>query len=825
MRNPVSYIRLFMSGRYRECLNYPAAILLAVGVLCLLAAYHARHFTFDASEDTLVAEGDPDLAYYREITEIFGSQEFLFLTYGPETGPVITREHLEEIERLSDRLRDLEGVSGVVSILDAPLFRSPPVPLTELAEGFKTLRSDEVDLALARDELTSSPLFRDLLISADGRATALRIDLQGNPRLDRLRSRRDRLRQIENPGPEERNTLAQVERDYRAAYRQSLAARDATLEEIRGIRDGLGKDVTAHLGGVPLIASDMVEYVKNDILVFGTLVGVLTAIMLFVIFRRPRWVLLPLLSTAIAVLLTIGLLGYLRQPTTVISSNFISLLAIITISLSIHLIVRYRELRAEHPGLRHVDLVFQTMTDKFAPCVYTALTTMVAFASLITSDIVPVMDFGWIMCVGIAISFLVTYSFFAGMLLLLPKGSASVTLYHQPRLTRFLGYLSTRHTTLVLVAAAASYVIAGIGINRVSLDNRFIDYFHSDSEIHKGLAYIDRHLGGTIPLDVVMQFPPYSDQAAGSAGDFFTEEEDAYPERYWFTPDKFADAAVMHEFLAEKPEIGKVLSVVTLERLGRTINQGEPLGTLALMGALGALPGEVRENLIDPYAAPREGLLRISARVHETGTDLSHDRLMSDIHGFISEELDMAPENVKVTGMEVLFNGMLNHLFDSQKSTLIFVIIATFIMFALLLRSFMLAILGLIPNILAAAAILAFMGFAGIPLDIMTITIAAIIVGIGVDDAIHYLHRFKKELGHGVSVRTAVDNSHGSIGSALYYTSFTVVIGFSVLSLSNFIPTVNFGLLTSLAMILALLANLTVLPGLLILAYGRKNPG
>jgi hypothetical protein len=378
---------------------------------------------------------------------------------------------------------------------------------------------------------------------------------------------------------------------------------------------------------------------------------------------------------------------------------------------------------------------------------------------------------------------------------------------------------------MILVVAVFSCVFAAIGISRISLDNRFIDYFRSGTEIHKGLTYIDTFLGGTIPLDIILHFPPATDHAVDSDSDFFTGEQDIYPERYWFTPDKFAFLQKLHSYLENKPEIGKVISILTLKQLGETINNGEPLGSLELMGMFGALPANVRNELITPYASPQDGLIRLSARVHETGPTFSHAQLLRDIQSFTATEMDMAEGKVQLTGMEVLFNGMLQHLVDSQKSTLVFVIAATFLMFVILLRSLTLAIIGLLPNIMSAAVILAFMGFAGIPLDIMTITIAAIIIGIGVDDAIHYLHRFKQELVLVRDVRIAVEKSHGGIGSALYYTSFTVVIGFSVLGFSNFIPTVFFGVLTSLAMIGALLANLMVLPSLLVVFGDRKLTG
>lgn len=807
---------------YLGLLRYPILIVIAVLIVSAIAAFYTRQFSFDASEDTLVAEGDPDLEYYRQVSENFPSQDFLFLTYTPSSGSIFTQATLAEIERLTTTLERVSGVKAVSSILDAPLFRNPPVPINKVAENFKTLRAEDVDLELAAEELTTSPFFRELLVSADGRTTAMRVDLEENPRLEKLRISRNELRQQENPTDQDRLRLAEIEENYRSEREQSLARRDATLDEIRIIRDGLGSDVVMHLGGIPLIASNMVEYVKNDITFFGLTVLILTSLMLFIIFRQLRWVLLPLLSTGIAILLAIGLLGFLRQPTTVISSNFISLIAIINISLSIHLIVRFRELKAKNGHLDHRELVFQTMTDKFAPCAYTALTTMVAFASLVTSEIVPVMDFGWIMCTGIALSFLVTYSFFAAMLLLFSGGNAAITTFRQPKVSRFFGQMSIKHTGFILGLAATSCVLAVVGINRVSLDNRFIDYFRSSTEIHKGLFHIDKHLGGTIPLDIILHFPAYTPPDLDEESDFFTEVEDVYPERYWFTPDKFDYLEKLHAYLEEKPEIGKILSILTLRQLGETITDGKPLGSLELMGAFGLLPEDIRNEIIAPFASPEGGVIRLSARVHETGPSFSHARLLSDIEQFTRTELDMAPDNIRLTGMEVLFNNMLQHLFDSQRSTLLFVIGATLMMFIILLRSIKLAIIGLLPNVMSAAVILAFMGFVGIPLDLMTITIAAIIIGIGVDDAIHYLHRFKKEMGSVADVKTAIENSHSGIGSALYYTSFTVVIGFSVLSFSNFIPTVYFGLLTSLAMIGALLANLLVLPSLL-LVTGRKK--
>ncbi len=807
----------------KKSLITPLSLIVLVAALCLVASYYIKDFRFDASEDTLVAEGDPDLAYYRDINEQFGGEGFLVLTYKPTQQPLLSPASIKDLQQLVTELEQVKGVSNVDSVLEAPLLQSPPVPVSELATGYRTLLSDDVDLAMARKELSNSPLFRNLLISDDGQTTAIRIQLEQNQQLAQVRQERRQLRSIENPTAEQEQKLTAVETRYQQVYSQHLQDREQLIADIRAIRDDLSDEVVAYLGGIPMIAADMISYVKQDVVMFGTIVIAIISVMLFWLFRQLRWVLFPLASTAVTIYLTTGILGFLQQPTTVISSNYISLLTIFSISFAIHLIVRYRELAAKNTDMSHQALVLETMKDKLAPCIYMALTTMVAFGSLVTSDIVPVMDFGWIMSIGILLSFLMTYILFAGILLLLPRGGDRASLHDEPRITRLLSALAVKRSGLVLGLMLIGFVIASLGISRLSMDNRFVDYFRDHTEIHKGLEFIDKNLGGTMPMDIILQFPPYEEPDEAEAEFFSTGAEDTNARLYWFTPTKIQYLREMHEYLESKEAVGKIISLENLEQVAQTYNNGEPLGPVELVTALKAMPERVYQDLIEPYASPESGMMRISLRLHETVPDYTIEGLIADIKHHAVNELGFEPENVQITGMAVLFNGMLQHLFDSQTSTLLFVILATLIMFVLLLRSLTLAVLGLIPNVLAAATALGLMGYLGIPLDVMTITIAAIIIGIGVDDAIHYLHRFRKEYAASNNVRKAVSLSHQSIGNAIYYTSITVIIGFSVLAFSNFIPSVYFGLMTALAMLLALLANLTILPGLLILAYQSKD--
>ncbi|MEC8066264.1 MAG: MMPL family transporter [Pseudomonadota bacterium] len=809
----------FIFNIYRRCIQQSLVMFMVIIALCTLAGYFTKQFTFDASADTLVAESDPDLLYYRKIVNYFGEEDFLFLTYKPIYDDLLSKEAIEKIDLLSRQLREIEGVAGVDSVVDAPLLKSPPIPLSELATGFRTLKSEDVNLKMAHQELTTSPLFKNLLISDDGKTTLIRIRLEEDEELRTLIKQRDLLRLKPNKSDDDYAQLKKVESAYRVAKGNFVRSRDVVLEEVREIRDDLKKEAVVHLGGVTLVASDMIRYVKSDITTFGASVLGLIILVLFAFFRRLRWVFIPIATTAITILITVGILGFIRQPATVISSNFVSLLSITTISFTIHLINKYHELIRKYKNAPHEEIIVRTMREKVEPCLYTSLTTIVAFGSLMTSDIIPVIDFGWIMCLGVMVAFFVTYSFFAVALMLIPKGTPTNSLDTTPKAIRLLCKYTIDHTQQIIKFTFGIGLISVVGMALLSLDSRFIDYFKKGTEINEGLVFIDKNFGGTIPLDIVIKFPPYVAPIQDIESDFFSDEEDLYPERYWFTPDKIEVLNKMQNYLDTRPEVGKVVSLATLESVARNFNEGQPLGAVELVSTLSLVPESIRKDLIEPYAAPDQGLMRITTRIHETGEPFSRDELIQDIKDYAVEELNIAPEDIHVTGMTVLFNGMLKKLFSSQASTLLFVIGATFLMFWILLRSARLAIIGLIPNILAAMVILAIMGFAGIPLDMMTITIAAIIVGIGVDDAIHYLYRFKAEFKETADVKLSVKNSHDTIGSALYFTSITVVIGFSVLAFSNFIPTVYFGILTAIAMILALLANLTILPSLLVKYY------
>ncbi len=806
-------------------LRYPWLIVALVLVVVGAAVYFTQYFRFDASSETLVVEGDEDLRAYEEISVTFGGDDFLFLTFAPASGNPITHEALATLDELANEIAAVEGVASVFSVLDAPLIESTDLSVSALEDSIPTLRESGIDLERARAELMNSPYFSELLITKHGDATALRIDLEKHQALMDAARQRERAR-----AGQDTLSVERADEQYRVVRERYLMEREQLIRGLRQVAASFDDRGTLYLGGVPMIAADMISYVKSDLTVFGgAVIGLMIAAMgLF--FRRLRWVVLPILTAVCAVVLTLGLLGYLDWQATVISSNFIALLAIITISLTIHLIVQYREFLHTEPDLTAKDLVHATLRAKFAPCFFTALTTVAAFSSLTVSGIVPVEDFGWMMCIGICISLAVTFSLFPAVLLLLPKGEASASATDLSHFIRAFGEFARWRTHLVVGLGVLIAIGAYFGVQRVSLDNRFAEYFDEETEIYQGMHYIDQNLGGTIPFDVVLTFPPFEEDFVESEGeddfgfDDFGGEEELYPERYWFTPEMLSRLADVHAYVASHEHVGKVLSLATLEDVAARFTDGERLSKLEIAAILGKLPPELREELIQPYASPQTGRLRISARVIEAAEDFDRETFRQRIVEYAAKSADFAEDEVAVTGMMVLFNGMLKQMLSSQVNTLIYVIAAVFIMFIVLLRSVVYALLGLVPNVLAAASVIAAMGYFGIPLDMMTTTIAAICIGIGVDDTIHYLHRFREEFRVRGQARVAVSFSHASIGHALYFTSLTIIIGFSVLVFSNFVPTVMFGIWTAVAMFLALLANLTLLPALLVLVFGQSAP-
>ena len=808
----------------RLVLDRPWAVLVFLGAVVAAMVTQAGNFRLDASSDSLLLEGDEDLRYYRKVLEQYGTRDFLFVTYNPHA-PMLDSAMLEGLDALREDLLAVPAVEDVVTILDVPLLNSPPIDFTELGSINRTLRDADVDQELAQRELTTSPFYSDMLMSKDGETTALAVYLKTDTVGNDLLRERTRLRDardgetLDGAGLQRLEEVTRQYADHMAAVAEQRAV---TIAEVRTVLDRHREGARIFLGGVAMIATDMIDFIDSDLRTFGISVFVFLILMLTVIFRRLRWILLPLAGCAAAVVLMMGTLALARWPVTVISSNFVSLLLIICMSMTIHLVVRFREIQGKEPDGNPRDLVARTVHFMFTPILYTALTTMVAFVSLLISGIRPVIDFGYMMTAGIAMALGVIFLLFPAVVVLLPRTHGEERDFTRG-VTLAFARLTERYRKPILGVAVVLAVVSAFGAARLDVENRFIDYFDTDTEIFQGMLEIDRHLGGTTPLDIILEADPETlvedeEFEEDFYGDLEGEGEESSP-GYWFNPLRLGELRRLHEWLDAQPEIGKVLSLDTMMRMAESINDGEPLDDLKiglLREGLSRLPDEMQDVLLRPFLSEDGNRLRVQLRVIDSDTTLRRAELLERVDRFLGEEMAYGESRYRQSGLLVLYNNVLQSLFASQIQTIGFVFLSILAMFLVLFRSLRLALIAILPNMLPALLVLGTMGWLGIPLDLMTITIAAISVGIAVDNTIHYIIRFRREFPEDRDYRATMWRCHGSIGRAMYYTSLTIVVGFSILMLSNFVPTFYFGLFTGLAMLTALVASLALLPALLL---------
>ncbi len=812
----------------RVVLRRPVISILFLTVLFAALISGVQFFRLDASADSLVLEGDLDYKKFVEIVDRYGTTEFALITFTPKTEVLFSEDSLRKIDLLQQDLAEIPHIKSVVSMLDVPLFKNPPVPIKELKSNIKTLRSELVDLAMAREEFTTSPIFPEYLISKDGQSSALMAVFEPDETLSELSKVRNRWRAkaCENKltRPELKNQ-ADVETRYRARKKSSDALRHETITNIRRVLSVHQDSADFCLGGIPMIADDMLTFVRGDLKTFGMGILLFLLFTLGFIFRRWRWVLLPMLCCILSVLVMMGLLGIFRWDVTVVSSNFISLQMIMTMALTIHIIVRYTELMEAHPEYDRFALVSQTVRSIFMPCFYTMTTTIAGFSSLVFCDLLPVINFGWMMTVGLVVSLLVTFFVLPSVLMLLPD------LPHQKKkpfgeaVTHAFASFTQHHRWIIGGVSIIVLALTVTGTLRLRVENSFINYFKKNTEIHKGMTFVDQQLGGTTPLDVLIDFEDIIESVVSdtsAAEDSFFDDFDEFEtaedeEKYWYTLERMRVIEKIHTALDVRPEVGKILSLHTVVEMAKWLNDGKELGVMGTTLLFSQLPEDFRALVLDPYVSIEDNQARISIRIKDSMKDLRRDQLLKDIRKEFDELLADQPETAQLAGTMVLYNNMLQSLFSSQFQTIGITVAAILIMFLLFFRSVVISIIALVPNLIASLSVLGVMGLAGLPLDMMTITIVAISVGIAVDNTIHYIHRFRHELEQDNDYIAAMYRSHASIGRAMYYTSFTIVAGFSILAFSNFIPTVLFGLFTGLAIAMALFAALLLLPLLIII--------
>ena len=845
MNSLISLYQRVVLGRAGWVLLIAALILAGLGQF-------AGKFRLDASSDSLVLENDQALKYYRQVVAKYDTADFLVLTYSPRAD-LFSDAVLADLTNLRSELLSLDNIKSIISILDVPLIQSPPVTLTELNSSPQLLLDERTNRELAKEELRSSQLYRDLLVSDDFSTTAIIISLLENDEVSGLLEQRNALREQRAVSPLSSEQELELEQ-ITLLHQQKAAAfqleQDQLIANVRQVAANYEDRASIFLGGLPMIVTDSIAFIEDDVVVFGAAALLVIVLILTIAFRQPGWVFMPLLTCGVTGYVMVCLLGWLNWPISVVSSNFLSLLLIITLSLNVHLIVRYRELLKLNPQATQAELVSDTLQSKFIPCLYTALTTVVAFASLIVSGIRPVIDFGWIMCLGILVAMLTTFTLFPALAMMM-KPRATVS--NRDPLSKIVLAAASRAQRRVRIASGV-FVLLGIaalaGMAKLTVENRFIDYFKPETAIYQGMHQIDAKLGGTTPLDIILDAPEaflqeaarFAEQQAAEANPAESEddwlEQDDWGEddwgddgfgdseqtsadqnlavtSYWFNVEGLQKIKEIHASLEAIPATGKVLSLASSMSVFDNLKDAKPLDNLDLGFMYNVLSEENKQTLFVPYMSADGNQVHINIRVFESQKGLDRNQLIKDIRQLLVENHAIADEQINISGMLVLYNNMLNSLFNSQILTLGTVFLAIFLMFIVLFKGFKLALITIVPNVFSAGVVLGLMGIAGIPLDLMTITIAAISVGIAVDNAIHFVHRFKHEFDQHGRYAEAISAATANIGQAMFYTTLVIAAGFLIMVFSNFVPTMYFGMLTALAMVTALIANLVMLPILL----------
>ena len=816
----------------RMLVSAPKLSLALALILCAFLCAFVPKLAIDASTQTLLLENDKDLELWRDITQRYKIPNTLVIAYTPNSD-LLSESSISTLAALSKDLAQIKGVKSVFSMLDAPLLLSSGLKFSDLLGTIPTLKDSNASKEAIKAEFLSSPFYKNSLVSSDFKTTALLLTLEPNPGYNEfitsITALENTLKNSENNATAK--TLLKEQRAAFKAYRDEL--RIAEHEQITQIRQVIAKynqnsqsriphqasSSQLFLGGINMIADDMIAFVRSDLATYGLATLLLCSLCLFVYYLQLRYVFLAIFICLVCVGVASGLFGLLGFEITVISSNYIALQLIITLSVVIHLINSYREFFRKKSSFSQKAIVYLALKERMSPCFFAIFTTIIGFISLVFSDIRPIISLGLMMSASITLSLIFSFWLFGSIMSLLSKKSINTAFERYFSLTTLCAKiaLNLRARKVVFAISALGLCVGLWGISKLSVENRFIGYFKENTDIYKGMELIDNKLGGTVPLDIIISFKKDKKEPRNSSLDdeFADEFASSDAAQYWFNERRMSVLKSVNEYLKNKEFIGSVSSLADLLEVGKELNEGRELDALALALIYSSLSGEGRELILTPFVSIENDELHFSVRTLDSDPRLKRAEFLRTLQNELNELVGKDAE-VKISGAMKLYTNMLDSLFSSQINSLGFVLLAFFATFWLIFASLRLAIIAICINILPLICVLGAMGLAGLSLDIMSITIGSISLGIGVDSAIHYIYRYKRELAHFKDSKKAIIASHASIGYALYYTSFAVFIGFGVMISSNFWPTIYFGALTDLVMFFMLASSLILLPSLLL---------
>ena len=788
------------------------------------AFYQSKKFQLDASADTLLIENDPDLNYLRSVNERYASEDFFIVTYSPKQ--TLNKDNIKEFKKFVDEINNFKWVSKTISAFNSPLFESSDKPLIEKIKDIEYITSKDVDFNRALTELKNSPVYKKLIINDEASVFGIVIYIKDN--LDYLSALKINKNFLDKKQKNQLTAEDKIQFEKHSIYLEKLKKqRNQEYKDYNAeIRSHIYKyksQADINLSGLPMIIEDLINYVKNDIAIFGSGVFIFMLITLWIIFKDIKWVIFPLLCCLISIVLMIGALGYLNWKVTVISSNFISIMLVLTMEINIHYIQRYKQFQSIYPKKNETELTQLTANGIFQSILYGVFITIIGFLSFIFCDIRPVIDFGYMMCVGLIISMFVTMILLP---LLIIQFKPRITKEHKTKNSKFfknLAEFAINKKLLIIISSTLILLASFYGSSKITVENSFINYFNKETEIYKGMKLIDEKLGGTTPLEIIVKFKETSSKKDANDDFFETSSSDEFKDSYWFTNFRTNTIKNVHQYLESLPEIGKVLSFYSVIQMGEKINNDKKLESLEMAILYSKLPENIKKNIVSPYISIENNEARFSVRVIDSNSNLNRKELLNKIQKHLEENLKLSKDDFKITGVFVLFNNQLQSLYKSQIQTLSFsyfgILLALFILF----RSWILSLIASAPDMVASMLILGSLGFLKIPLDMMTITIATIVMGIGTRAGIYYINRFKSEFLIHKDYKKTIRVCHETVGKSIVIAALTIIFGFSILVLSNFNPTINFGILIGIAIFAALILSLTIMPLLLLITKPFRN--
>ena len=761
-------------------LKYRILFFVLIGLLTGFFGYYAIKVETDNSIEVWLKQDDPKLDYYYDFIEKFGEEEFLIIAIDGYN--LCGDKDIKLINNITTKLEKVKGVRNVISLssvykdkLSAPYFK----------EIMKKNKTRSV-LDVFKEEVLSDYMYVNNVISSDGETTAIIATVaKGSPE-SRMKLVKETREIISTAGIETENELS-----------HSLLKKGMV-----GVKRS-PKDY--FLAGPSIINAELDRMSQKDMRTFTPVMFAVALVILGTLFRNISGVLIPAITISINIIWAVGLFVIFNNKTNMVSGMIIPLIFIISLTTTVHILNRfYQEVKLTGDSRKST---LETVKHICVPCFLMCLTTAIGFLSLMVSDVTPVKITGIFMAAGIMMSFFVCITLVPCILSLFPGlMSSSATIQKDDGTSNrefrgiygFIGRFVKKNTIYILTLSLVFVGFAIYGITKTRAESNVFESFPENSEISRSTKHIEQNLMGLLPMEIVIN-------AVNGGG--------------VFQPEVLAKMENLQDYLKEIPEVTKSMSVADyVTNLNELLNKdilSNQLITKAKAIDYVKLASLHGDNIVKSLYTEDCNEGRVTVRMKNVGSS-RYQEIVKNIKGFIKVNFPLSI-GCTITGIVPLLMDMQGYLIESQIKTFTLAFILIFICIALLLKSVRIGMMSMIPNLIPIAITLGVMGYLGINLDVATIMIASVAIGISVDDAIHFLYRFKSELKKDGNHYLAIQRTLSGIGRASVFTTVVATCGFLIFCLSSFKPIQYFGLLTGITMISALAADLFVLPSWILL--------